>query len=338
MTTQPTENRQYWIDAVRSFACLCVICTHAPIPGGTHGTNFIAPFNYFSVAGASILFFMISGSLVLYKPKPVLPFLKKRLSRIVFPMVFWTIVSLLVATSLGELTWHDFWHHVIMIPVAPQEGTYWFIYVIFGIYLVTPILATWLVNCSKKDLRFYLGIWAVTLLLPYLNLLNPEFTTSINFNNGYLYSFYGFLWFAVMGYYIRRYVNIQKYRWWHYLIFVILVILPAILYLTPIPHNVIQDRMTINMVALCICYYVIIKHMSISPRWEKIFYNFAQHSFGIYLVHILVMRRILWPLLEPYNIHYLIQIPLVVAATAFCSYMTVHLFSKLPGSKYIVGL
>ncbi len=29
------NNREYWIDAVRSFACLCVIMTHAAIPNGS---------------------------------------------------------------------------------------------------------------------------------------------------------------------------------------------------------------------------------------------------------------------------------------------------------------
>lgn len=281
---------------------------------------------------------MISGALVLYKPKPVVPFLKKRLSRIVFPMVFWTIISLLFAIWQGEMGWQEFWHHIIMIPFAPQEGSYWFIYVIFGIYLVTPILAPWLERCSKKDLELYLGIWGATLLLPYLNLVTPEFMSSINYFSGYLYSFYGFLWFAVMGYYIRRYVNIERYKWWHYASFAGLIILPALLYLTPIPHDIIQDRMSINMVALCVCYFIILKHLPLSHRWEKILYNFAQHSFGIYLVHILVMRNLLWPLLEPFNIHYALQIPLVVILTAALSYLLVHAIGKLPGSKYIVGL
>ena len=75
-----------------------------------------------------------------------------------------------------------------------------------------------------------------------------------------------------------------------------------------------------------------------SSKMKNIFYDFAQHSFGIYLVHLLVMRRILWPLLDDYNIHYGIQIPIIVFATAALSYLVVHLISKLPGSKYIIGL
>ena len=78
--------------------------------------------------------------------------------------------------------------------------------------------------------------------------------------------------------------------------------------------------------------------MPLTSRMKRVFYDFAQHSFGIYLVHLIIMRRILWPLLDDYNIHYAIQIPLIVILTSTFSYLLVHLISKLPGSKYIVGL
>lgn len=327
-------NRLYWIDAIRSFACLCVITTHAPMVGLEQGYQVKAIFNYFSIAGASILFFMISGALVLYKPKPVIPFLKKRLSRIVFPMVFWTIVSLLLDVFIGKITWNDFGSHVIRIPIGPQVGTYWFIYVIFGIYLLTPILATWLERCSKRDLQFYLGLWGVTLLLPYFD----SFKVIVDFEHGYLHYFFGYLWFAVMGYYIRRYVNIPHFKTWHYVALAALIILPGLLYLTPTDHRVIQNRMALHVVLLCVCYFIILKHLKYSDKAKRVCYNFAQHSFGIYLVHIIVIRKILWPLMTTMDLHYAVQVPLTTILTAAISYMIVKLFSYLPYSKYLVGV
>ena len=327
-------NRLYWIDAIRSFACLCVITTHAPMPGLGEGYQIKAVYNYFSIAGASILFFMISGALVLYKPKPVIPFLKKRLSRIVFPMVFWTIVSLLIEVAISDMTWSEFCLHIIKIPIGPQVGTYWFIYVIFGIYLLTPILATWFERCSKKDLQLYLGLWGVTLLLPYFS----EFKVMVDFEHGYLHYFYGYLWFAVMGYYIRRYVNIPHFKWWHYAVFAGLVILPGILYLTPMDHRAIQNRMALHVVALCICYFIILKHFKYSNKMKHLCFKFAQHSFGIYLVHIIVMRKFLWPMFDNVDVSYAIQVPLITLLTAVISYFVIRLFSYLPNSKYIVGV
>ena len=334
------KNREYWIDAVRSFACLCVITTHAPIPNGSEGKAFISLFNYYAVGGASILFFMISGALILYKEKETYPFLKKRITRIVFPMIIWSIISLVISYIMGEIASISIlFQKIALIPFYPQVGGYWFIYVIFGIYLVTPILAQWLNNHSQKEIRFYLYCWGVTLLLPYLEHLWGGFFSMVLVSGGVLYYFYGYLGFAVLGFYLRRYVDIYFTLGYNILILLVVLACPWIMYaLTSIPHDIIQNRMSINAAMLAACYFLLIKGMRFSNKMRTVFYDFAQHSFGIYLIHLLVMRQVLWPLLEDYNIHYAIQIPLIVILTASISYIIVHLISKMPGSKYIVGL
>ncbi len=331
------KGREYWIDAVRSFACLCVVVVHSPIPGGTNGLGCIAVFNYYAFVGVP-LFFMISGALLLYKEEPLVPFLKRRFSRILLPTLIWTIVSMVVAYSLNPYEKWEFFHNIVSIPYSPYN-TYWFIYVLLGIYLIAHPLQVWLVRCTEKELRFYLLLWAVTLIVPYLELIDQRFEMLIHHRFGYLYYTYGFLGYALLGYYLRRYVSIDKVSWKHIAIFSVVVILPWCLYLIPqIPHDVIQDRLTINAALLATCYFVAIKRIHFSERWKSSCYDFANHSFGIYLVHVLIMRKLLWPLIEPLNLHYAVQIPLVVLLTAMLSYLTVHLMSKLPYSRYVVGL
>ncbi len=310
------------------------------MPNGSNGQIVISPSNYYSMGGASVLFFMISGALVLYKEKETFPFLKKRISRIVLPMVIWSIICLLISFAMGEINNPiTLIKKIALIPFYPQVGTYWFIYVIFGIYLMTPILAQWLNSHSQKEIKLYLYIWGGTLLIPYLKHYINNFDKIIFVSCGTLYHFYGFLGFAVLGFYLRRYVNLNFSHIKSKMILLAVFVFPWILYaFTSIPHNIIQNRMTINIAALSTCYFLMIKEMKISDRMKTVFYDFAQHSFGIYLVHLIIMRRIIWPLLYGYNINYVLQIPLIVFSTAILSYMLVHLLSKLPGSKYIVGL
>lgn len=45
------KDRQYWIDAVRSFACICVLMTHSPIPSTVEGRIFIPVYNFCAVGG-----------------------------------------------------------------------------------------------------------------------------------------------------------------------------------------------------------------------------------------------------------------------------------------------
>ena len=333
------QDRLYWIDAVRSFACLCVIATHS-IPLGNNDTERLicSALLYISKSGASILFFMISGALVLYKPKPAFQFLKTRINRIVLPMVIWSIIQLLIYAIDKTITWPQFFTKVLLIPTGPQMRIYWFIYVIFGIYLLTPILSVWLERCKKRELEMYLLIWLVALLVPYFTLLNQEIRAICDIETGYLYYFSGYLWFAVAGYYLRKYVDIPSFKIWHFAVYGGLLLLPGVLFLTPLPHSLIQNHLSFGMALLCMCHFIALKHIKYSDRMKHIAYDFAQHSFGIYLVHVFVRNYCVNPIIESLHINVLAQIPLTIILVISLSYLLVHLISKLPYSKYIVGL
>lgn len=331
--------RLYWIDAVRSLACLCVLTVHAYVPGGTHGARLVGGINYFAVAGASVLFFMISGALVLYKPKPFFPFIKQRLLRIALPMAIWTIIALVIGCCTGMMPWHELPGKIALIPFAPQYGTFWFIYVVFGIYLVAPILSLWLNHCSRNELRAILAIGSLALAVPYLKFIDDGIAPVVSLSQGWLYYFNGYVWLAVMGYYLRRYVNISRLQWWHVAIVLLLVAWPVCHFLFKVPAVMLQNRLAINVVLLTCVYFIIIKHIKYSERMKRIVYNFAQHTFGIYLVHKLVMTFVVLPLMpESFDLHYAIVYPLMISLEVVVCYTIVHLLSKLPYSKYFIGL
>lgn len=332
------KDRLYWIDAIRSFACICVLMTHSPIPSTVDGRIFIPVFNFCAVGGASILFFMISGALVLYKRQEFVSFIKKRISRIVLPMVIWTIISLVVECLEGEMGWNELPDKIWMIPFAPQVGTYWFIYVIFGVYLLTPVISTWLENTERREVEVMLLLWGSTLLFPFIQ--SGIVQRMIAFGDGYFYYFYGYLGFPVLGYYLRRYVNFEKCSWQLIVApFIVVVCVMAVYPTNLISHTILQDRLALPAVLLAVCYFLFLKHVPISNVMKKVVYKFAQHSFGIYLVHILVMRSVLWPVLEPMQINHAIAIPMITFLTAMISFLIVWGIGRvLPFSKYVVGV
>lgn len=332
-------NRLYWIDAVRSFACLCVIATHA-IPLGNNETErmICSALLYLSKSGSSILFFMISGALVLYKPKPTFQFLRTRIMRIVLPMVIWSIIQLFIYAIDDTITWSQFFYKVILIPTGPQMRIYWFIYVIFGIYLLTPILSVWLEKCKKCELEMYMIIWLLAMTIPYFTMFDEDINAIFQLNTGYLYYFSGYLWFAVAGYYLRKYVNLSRFKISHYALYGSLVALPGILFMTPLPHGLIQNNLSLGMALLCMCHFVALKHIKYPNQVKLIAYDFAQHSFGIYLVHIFVRNYFVDPFVNLLHLNSITQIPLTLILVVILSYILVHLISKLPHSKYVVGI
>ena len=103
----------------------------------------------------------------------------------------------------------------------------------------------------------------------------------------------------------------------------------------------IGHRLSLPTMALCACYFryfIIIKHIPLKQKAERIFYNFAKHSFGIYLLHIYIIRHGLWPLFQEWALPTAIAIPMLVITGAAASYLAVALLSHLPKSKYIVGI
>lgn len=103
----------------------------------------------------------------------------------------------------------------------------------------------------------------------------------------------------------------------------------------------IGHRLSLPTMALCayyFCYFIIIKHIPLKQKAERIFYNFAEHSFGIYLLHIYIIRHGLWPLFQEWALPTAVAIPLQVITGATASYLAVALLSHLPKSKCIVGI
>lgn len=335
---QPDDNRIYWIDAARSLACLCVLTLHAYVPGGTNGARLVGGINYFAVAGF-IVFFMISGSLVLYEPKKFFPFMKQRLLRVAVPMVIWTIITLLIGCFTGKMGWSDLPNAILLIPFEPQFGTYWFIYVLFGIYLVTPILSLWLNQCSQGELRVILALGAIALATPYLKFIDSDTLKVVSLSQGWLYYFNGYLWLAVMGFYVRKYVNIPRFKWWHYALIILIIALPVSHFLFKVPPHLLQDNLAINVVLLSCAFFIVIKHIKLGNRMKRIVSNFAKHSFGIYLIHKQLMNFVILPLMpESFSVHYIIMYIAVITTLVVVCYTIVHLLSKLPYSKYFIGL
>ena len=100
-------------------------------------------------------------------------------------------------------------------------------------------------------------------------------------------------------------------------------------------------RLSLPTMALCACYFryfIIIKHIPLKQKAERIFYNFAEHSFGIYLLHIYIIRHGLWPMFQEWALPTAVAIPMLVITGAAASYLAVALLSHLPKSKYIVGI
>ena len=163
--------REAWLDFLRVTACFLVMTVHATEPFylGGDGTLVLSGADAFwvslfeGIARCCVpLFVIASGYLQLPLRYDTWTFFRRRFVRIVVPMVLWTLVYALaygspIANFKGLLLNFNY-----------AAGHLWFVYMLLGLYLIMPVLSPWLEKVSAKELGVFLGLWALTLCIPFV--------------------------------------------------------------------------------------------------------------------------------------------------------------------------
>lgn len=224
-----------WVDLLRVIACFLVVISHScdPFVGqfDANRSEFLTGTLIGSLVRPCVpLFVMMSGVLLLPVNMEMGKFYSKRTKRLLIPFVFWSIVL--------PLLYYVYIHSGVEI-ISPNidvkdyspgrtlqkmylfvfNFTYdttplWYIYMLIGLYLFMPIISPWLKQAKKKEIHWFLGIWIVSMCLPYIQMLAPYVGYTGNYGNmgilgvcdwnvhGTFYYFSGFLGYTVLAYYL----------------------------------------------------------------------------------------------------------------------------------------
>ena len=323
-------------DILRLLACLMIVAMHSPMSGSECDGFLLSSLSYLTASGIG-LFFMVSGALLLPVKESTKLFIKKRFAKIAIPTIVWTIFYLCCNVWLKNepLTLRA----VLSIPFSAQGNpVLWFIYTLLGLYLLAPILSRWLAVAGRKELEFYLCIWTISLCYPLLTMI-VDVNTSIT---GILYYFSGYIGYFVLGYYCRIYPERLSFRW----------LLPAMVIAIAIPVVCTLSHVEIDFYSLfwylsifvavqCVFWWKVIG--CVSAKWLNgkecpVLAEVSKLTFEIYLVHIFIMRYLLWKWDFILGIHpYWFQTVVIIILTFMSSLAVSYLISLLPFSRYFIG-
>lgn len=330
------QKRSINLDLLRIIACILILMMHSPIPNANANGMFLSSLSYFSASGIG-LFFMISGALLLPLNLDVKNFLKKRFTKVVFPAIIWSLLYLcanilMLDKSIGV-------KELLSIPFSAQ-GTpvLWFIYTLLGLYLLAPILSRWLQVASRQELEFYLVLWSISLCYPFL-----KYVVDINTSNtGILYYFSGYVGYFVLGYYLKTYPNRIS---WKMLLpaLAVSIVVPVICKLQHIEVDFYDLfwYLSIFVVIQCACWWraiCSIVQRAFGKKTSRFITKLSKMTFGIYLIHIFIMRYILWRCDFILNINnYYLQTATIIVLTFVLSALCTYLIGLLPKSQYLIG-
>ena len=328
------KERFFFLDLVRAFSLICIIWCH------TNTIEFdsylFEKIKWFIGKCGVPLFFIISGYLAFPQNKPIVQYFTSKVNRVVIPFLLWVVIYAITETLSNNPIVLD--HDIL------NEGSahLWFIYVIIGLYLTVPILDSFLRNVNKKILQFYLLIWVVTTLFPLIifkfNIQYYEHNVLYTLN-----SFFGYIGYFVLGFYVRRYgadSRLFKTRTIIGCLISSFLLIGIYFFVFDCRTVIVSDYKGLPILLYSIAVLGIL--YKLSPIVERFKYrhivtSLSIYSFGIYLCHMIVVRY-----LYPYFPNFewmpgLLSTLCYVMINVFICYGFVYLINRFRFSKYLLG-
>lgn len=235
------QNNIGWIDVLRILACFTVVFAHScdafVSQFDANREMFLTGVFCGSLTRASVpLFVMITATLLLplKEEETLATFYKKRIGRIITPLIFWSVALPVMSFCYFEYINPETKNLQMSVDYYTLETLLqriytfifnfnfdttplWYLYMLIGLYIIMPILNSWLVRASQKDIKTILYIWGGTLFLPYIKMFAPLVGYEGNYGNmgllgecdwniyGTFYYISGFIGYIILAFYLNKY-------------------------------------------------------------------------------------------------------------------------------------
>lgn len=322
----------------RAVAIMLVVMLHMSANSfASFGENWWISLTYDSLTRACVpLFFMLSGALLLQKSEPATLFYKKRMAKILIPLVFWSYVYLLYRKYyVGE---SELSLSPLMLLNGPVYYHLWFLYSIIAVYLFTPMLRFYAINATNSVKLLILALWFFSQSVqPFAAIVGWNLYVGIDL--GFVSRFFGFV---LLGEYLvsNRYMLKKRAL---IAIFIVSTLLTMIL-----TYKISQQSGAANeawfqyhspfVITAAIALFLL--SMNAKLALPALLEPVSTYSFGIYFVHIIIMQQLSIRFIfkpEYFNSALsIILIPLAFCVSMVVSTLICIAFSKVPGLRKTV--
>ncbi len=366
---------------LRLAACLLVVFSHCCDPFVAHFDANREMFVTGVLAGSLVrpcvpLFAMMTAVLLLpiRQGTALGQFYRKRIGRIIPPLAFWSIALPLMAffyftavspdTANPQLSVTDYTAsnliqrlYTFIFNFSFDTTPLWYLYMLIGLYIIMPVISSWLVQASQKEIRTLLYIWGFTLFLPYIRMAAPLLGYAGNYGHmgllgecdwnvyGTFYYVSGFAGYLVLAYYLKKY----PLNWsWKKMAAICIPMFAVGYAITSVGYIVTNGYFPGNYAYLEILWYfaginvfmmtfpifVTIQKLDIRPR--KWLSKAAGLTFGVYLCHF-TFTFLSYDLYDTPALPYLVRILLAAITTAAISGAVTWVMSRFRPTRIFVS-
>lgn len=343
----PPEGTRYEpaFAALRVMAAFGVVALHVCSLGlrdAGVGTTawWIANFYDASTRWCVPVFIMISGALLLgpQKALPMAMFYRRRMGRILVPLAFWSVFYLALQAYSGGLTAYVVVRGLIR---GNPYGHLWFLYMIAGLYCLTPVLQPFTARASWRQ-----QMWIVALLLASVGSHSFIQTFTASAGRPTIFS----VCIPHIPYFLCGYVLSQvvvRSRWIMYLAVWIVAAWVAVAVGTGVLFRQVEFYLSSHhsplIILMSMGVFLLVsglfqQQMADHQRPWRILRNLDNTSFGVYLIHPFFLFVLMKSNLHTRYIvpHPLLAIPLLSIALIMASISVASLLKRIPVVRRII--
>jgi surface polysaccharide O-acyltransferase-like enzyme len=296
------------------------------------------------------LFVMLTGGLLLQPDKTdtLRTFWKKRWVRIGLPTLFWGAAYFAWDFLVQKI---PFTSSVIIQGILNGPYTQlWYIYVLLGLYLITPVLRVFVNHADMSLIKYFVIIWVVGVaILPFIGLFT---TYALNAN---VFTVTGYVGFFILGTYLS---TVQVRRQTLSILILLGVALTAIgtyalattggsadmyLFQQYFSPTIILTSVMVFLLLLTVKPPSAQKENSPSKpsKVNKLIKVISENTLGIFFIHVMIIESIqkgyLGFAINRDTFSPIIEVPLLTVIVLFASLAIILILKQVPYLKRLIG-
>lgn len=344
------KERLFEYDIMRILACICVIMIHCAVFDQKNLYDFSSSeyqaINFWGVISrwAVPAFVMLSGMLILPQADNVTIryLIKHRVARMLAVYIGWSAVYSFYNTYVLGNIYAPTKFKTFIDGCFSGEIHMWYLPMLAGLYVISPLLSSMVKKMNVKwSLYWLVGLFLYSSVIPFLIHMDIKFlSTIINSINGYMNLQFlgGWTFYFVIGYYIQKHSFTYREK---NAIFILAILSLAFTMFGTVVYSAINgETMGIlpyeypNNVMFSIGVLLLFKEnvakIKVSERIKLFIYKISKLTFGIYLIHVLLLEILYNVGINIQLFHPLLSIPFISIIVFSTGSIIIWFFRKIP--------
>ena len=336
-----TEGRLAYANLLRTLATLAAVLYFVAANwshhAAAHSFEWRTLFTYQALTIWCIpLFAMLSGAFLLDPKKSVRlrDIFLRYILRVVIVLVVWGVIYALL--DCKEFSWKQIKQALINVLWADSEYHLWFLFIMIGLYLLTPVLRAFVRGASRGDLHwFFLLTFVFASLVPnsYQLFSDKLALLTVWANKLDIHLVLGYVGYYVAGYYLKNYTLNRAVEFIIYILGILGVVGAVWGIQKGYALSVLLSEFSPHVVFMTVAVFVLFRYVlgvSDERSRRQRLGGVSNVTLGIYLIHPLFLMLLNRLDITTLSFTPILSVPVLTGAIFFCSFLIAWLLSKIP--------